>query len=197
MIKNIIFDFGGVVLKHKSTLIEEKIAEIFSIPTKQALEMWLKVKPAAFTGKISSEQFLNGFKDKLHSDKPLPQILKEWNDVYIRETKGVDWELLKFIEELKKKYPVYLFTDTIDTHDQYNSTRGIYEKFTKVFKSHEEGFTKLNDNAFLNVLKKINAKPQDCVFIDDLEANIKRAEDLGIVGILYKDRNLLKKNYLS
>ncbi|MBI4036117.1 hypothetical protein HY383_04150 [Candidatus Daviesbacteria bacterium] len=25
MIKNIIFDFGGVILKHKSTLMEEKL----------------------------------------------------------------------------------------------------------------------------------------------------------------------------
>lgn len=193
MIKNIIFDFGGVILKHKSTLLEDKISEIFSIPSEQALEIWKKVKADAFAGKISSEQFLKQIKDQLHSDKPLPEILKQWTDIYAREAKNVDWELMDFIENLKRKFKVYLLTDTIDTHDQYNATRGIYEKFNKVFKSHEEGLTKLNDDAFINVLNKISAPASECVFIDDLEVNVNRAKNLGFEVILYRGKEDLKQ----
>lgn len=205
MIRNIIFDFpsfeensptvyfGGVILKHKSTLMEGKIAEVFSISPTQALEIWKIWKPKLMTGQISSEKFLKLLKIELNSNKPFPQILKEWDDIYTREAKDVDWKLLGFIEELKSKFGVYLFTDTIDTHDQYNPQRGIYEKFTRVFKSHEEGFTKINDDAFLNVLKKIDAKPEECIFIDDLEINVKRAENLGIKGIVYKNLADLKE----
>lgn len=197
MIKYIIFDFGGVILKHKSTLMEDKISEIFSIPTEQALKIWREVKPNALVGKISSEQFLARFKDELRSDKTLPEILKEWRDIYVREAKKVDWELLQLIEKLRNNYQVFLFTDTIDTHDEYNSTRGIYDKFTRVFKSHKEGLSKLNDDAFTNVLNKISAQTDECIFIDDLEVNVKRAEALGMRGILYKDRKELTRELVK
>ena len=197
MIRNIIFDFGGVILKHKSTLMEDKIAEIFSIPLEQALKIWTEWKPLLMTGKISSEQFLEKVKNELQSDKSLSDILQNWKDIYIKEAEGVDWELLAFIEKLKNNYQVFLFTDTIDTHDEYNSTRGINNKFTQVFKSHIEKLTKLNNNAFINVLKKINAKPSECILIDDLEENIKRAEDLGIKGIVYKNTKDLIKTLIE
>lgn len=194
MIKNIIFDFGGVILKHRSTLMEEKISAIFSISKEQALKIWTQWKTKLLTGQVSSEQFLKGVKIELKSDKTLPQILKEWKDIYIREAEDVDWELLEFIEKLKYKYNVYLFADTIDTHDEYNSTRGIYDKFTQVFKSNEEGLTKLNDNAFINVLNKIHTKGDACIFIDDLEANINKAKSLKIKGIIYKNKDQLQQD---
>lgn len=193
MIKNIIFDFGGVILKHKATLMEDKISEVFSIPSKQALEIWKKYKTHLMTGKVSSKQFLTQLKNELNSDKSLPEILKEWRDIYAREAKDINWELLNFIKTLKKTYRVYLFTDTIDIHDEYNATRGIYDKFTQVFKSHKEGLTKLSDDAFINVLKKIDASPEECIFIDDVEVNVNRAKALGISSILYTGIKDLKQ----
>lgn len=188
MIKNIIFDFGGVILKHKASIMEEVLAEIFSIPVKEAEEIWRKERLLVMSGKISSKQFLNKIKNELHSNKPLGEILDQWREFYQLHAHDVDWKLLEFIGKLKDKYPVYLFTDTIDTNDEYNKSRGIYDNFTRVFKSNEEGFTKHTDKAFLNVLNKIGTEAQECVFVDDFEANVKRAEKLGIKGVVYKGK---------
>lgn len=194
MIRNIFFDFGGVILKHRSTAMEEMIAQIFLISVQQAKDIWQKQKPLIMTGKKSSRQFLKELKNQLHSGLSNEKILKLWKDLYIEYAKGVDWELLNFIEKFKNNYKVFLFTDTIDTNDEYNSKRGIYSKFTRVFKSHEEGLTKLTDDAFLNVLNKIQADAKECVFIDDLDINITRAESLGIKGIIYTNLDVLKED---
>ncbi len=194
MIKNIIFDLGGVIIKHKSTIMEEMISQIFSIPLEQADAIWKKEKPLIMSGKTSSYEFLNRLKTELHSDKPINDILSQWRTLYINHAEDVDWELLKFINRLKKSYKVYLFTDTIDTNDEYNASRGIYDRFTRVFKSNKEELTKHDgDRAFVNVLNKIDAKPEECIFIDDLGVNIDKAEYLGIKGILYKDHENLKQ----
>lgn len=189
--RNIIFDFGGVILKHKSTIIEEMLAKIFSLPVEQAREIWQEEKPLIMAGKVSSRDFLQRLKGELCLDKPLDEIFALWQSLYAKEAEDVDWKLLEFIEQLKSRFNVYLFTDTIDTNDEHNATRGIYNKFTRVFKSNKEGFTKQNDNAFLNVLQKISAKPEDCIFIDDLEVNVARAERLSIKGILYTNTEIL------
>lgn len=195
MIKNIIFDSGGVILKHKSTIMEEMVSQIFSIPLKQADAIWKKEKPLIMSGKTSSYQFLNRLKTELHSDKSINDILSQWKTSYINHAKDVDWDLLTFIDRLTRNYKVYLFTDTIDSNDEYNTKRGIYDKFIKVFKSNEEGFTKHDGNdAFLNVLNKIHAKSEECVFIDDLVVNIDKANELGIKGILYANQeNLMQE----
>lgn len=193
MIKNIIFDFGGVILKHKSTLLEDKISQIFNISSEQALKVWQKERQSLLIGKISSKQFLDKLRIELNSDKPLSEIVSQWKEIYIKEAKDIDLELLKFIEDLKNNYQVFLLTDTIDTHDEYNSNRGIYDKFNKVFRSHIEGLSKLNDDAFINALNKIDANAEECVFIDDVEVNVERAENLGMKGIVYKNKENLKQ----
>lgn len=53
--------------------------------------------------------------------------------------------------------------------------------------------SKLNDDAFKNVLNKINAGAGECVFIDDVEMNVNKAENLGMKGIVYKNKEKLEQ----
>ncbi len=193
MIKHIIFDFGGVIIKHKAHLMSNIISEMFSVSHEKAKEVWEKEMNTLLTGEISSEQYLQKLKNDLNSSKDLPELLTLWRDLYVKQAENVDWKLLELVEKLKIHYHVYLLTDTIDIHDDYNSTRGIYDKFTRVFRSHKEGVSKLSDDAFLRVLHAIKAKPQECIFIDDLGSNIQRASRLGIKSILYTNREKLEQ----
>lgn len=45
------------------------------------------------------------------------------------------------------------------------------------------------------MLEKINAKPEECVFVDDLQVNIDVANELGIKGVLYTNINQLKEDF--
>ncbi len=186
MIKNVIFDFGGVILKHREDIMEKFIVKIFGISIEEATRIWQEDKDELLTGKISSRKLLNSYKKKFRVKEPLNEILAMWKDLYEAEAKDVNWKLLARIEEIRLKYSVYLFTDTLDVHDQYNQKRGLYDKFDRAFKSFEEGITKTEKNAFVNVLRKIGAKAEECVFIDDLAPNVKLAKKVGMKGIIFK-----------
>lgn len=43
------------------------------------------------------------------------------------------------------------------------------------------------------MLKKINSKPEESLFIDDQEKNVFAARSTGMKGIIYKDIKQLKK----
>lgn len=195
MIKNIIFDFGGVVIQHKTYLMSGIIKEIFSVSQKEAEAAWNEAMKPLLEGTLSSKEYLQQLKRKFHSDKSVSELLTLWRDLYINEAQNIDWELLTLIDALKKTYCVYLLTDTIDVHDDHNRTRGLYEHFTRVFRSHKEGVSKLTDDAFLRVIHTIRAVPEECVFIDDLDLNVKRARLLGMAGVLYKGRPSLLKSF--
>jgi FMN phosphatase YigB (HAD superfamily) len=52
---------------------------------------------------------------------------------------------------------------------------------------------KADKEIFEYVLKQIDATPQECIFIDDLEVNYKGAEKLGRKSICFK--NTIQLNY--
>jgi len=55
------------------------------------------------------------------------------------------------------------------------------------------GFSKPNKEIFLLVLKKLQVKPQECLFIDDYKNNILAAESLGMKAIQFISSTDLKK----
>lgn len=165
---------------------------MFTLPYDKACEIWKENKEPLIIGRKNSRQFLKKLKKLLQCNLTVNQLLMAWKAQYKKETASINLELINFIELLKEKYNLYLFTDTIDIHDKYNSQRNIYNKFTKVFKSYKEKLKKPDKEAYLNVLNKINAKPNECVFIDDLEKNVRAAVRVGVKGIVYKNFKQLK-----
>lgn len=193
MIKAIIFDLGGVILKHRFDLIGYILSQMFAISKEQGDKFWSEYRIRLLTGEFSSKQFLQEIKDKTKIEISLDELSKMWKQLYIANAE-IDWALLDFVKQLRNRYKVYLLTDTIDIHDEYNKTRKIYEKFDKVFKSHEEKLSKSEGKQiFLNVLGRINVNPYECIFIDDLEEYVKAAESAGIKGIVFKNLPQLKE----
>ena len=69
--------------------------------------------------------------------------------------------------------------------------------FEDAFFSNEIKLSKPSERIFNFVLEKINAKPLDCVFIDDNKENIEVAEQLGFNVILFESLEQIKKELFS
>lgn len=108
----------------------------------------------------------------------------------------INWKLLDYVIQLKKRgYKVHMLTDVIDLSRKTDPTiKKIDVHFQNVFKSYEEGIKKPDKNAFTNVLKKIKATPEECVFIDDYNDNVKMAEKIGMTAILFTTTENLKES---
>lgn len=59
------------------------------------------------------------------------------------------------------------------------------------------GVNKPDPKIYQLALEASEVKTEECFFIDDLEHNLKPAEDLGMKTILYKDTEELKKDLIS
>jgi FMN phosphatase YigB (HAD superfamily) len=60
------------------------------------------------------------------------------------------------------------------------------EIFDAVVISGEVGMRKPEPQIFLHAAQLLGLKPQECIFIDDLEANITAAEETGFTGVLHR-----------
>ncbi len=198
MIKHLIFDFGGVFLDlgGKNGKIHYNLEKVFNISEEKALELWKEHKEKLIIGTETLEEFLTRVGILLNHPISASEAHELWKQVNKVEKESIDWDLVNYVESLKKNYKIHMLSNAIDL-DAGNSEweHLIYKQFDNIYKSFGIGHKKPNKEAFLHVLEKINAKPEECVFIDDLQVNINAANDLGIKGILYTNLEQLKEDF--
>ncbi|OGV94234.1 hypothetical protein A3A66_04520 [Microgenomates group bacterium RIFCSPLOWO2_01_FULL_46_13] len=192
MIKNIFFDLGGVVITHPKHINEKFLRQQFSLSFPQARKVWLENRRPLLVGKETDREFLAKVSKKLHRDDSSESLWHQWWDFYQEVSKDINWPLLELVKRLKRSYKIYLLTDTIALHDRYHQQKGLYDYFERVFKSFQEGFMKPSKEAYLNPLRQTQSKPDESVFVDDLEENVKGAEAVGMQGVVYQNFRQLK-----
>src|SRR3989344_979313 len=200
MIKHLIFDFGGVFLDlgEENGKIHYNLEKVFDISEEKALEIWKEHKGKLIVGSETPEEFLTRVGAILNHPISASEAHELWKKVNTMEKDSIDWALVDYVESLKKNYKIHMLSNAIDL-DAGNSEWEdlIHKHFDNIYKSFGIGHKKPNKEAFLHVLEKINAKPEECVFIDDLQINIDAANELGIKGVLYANLNQLKEDFES
>ncbi len=61
------------------------------------------------------------------------------------------------------------------------------ELFDAVVISSEVGMRKPEERIYTHALAQLGLSPGQCVFIDDLEANVAAAQELGMIGVHHRD----------
>jgi len=136
-------------------------------------------------GKIDSNEFWVRF--SLRYGKKVKEELfgKFFNPGIVRETKDI-------IEQLKNNSRVVCGTNTIDSHYYYLLSQGAYDIFDEVYASNLMGISKPDLDFYRYILRKEGIKPENTVFVDDMEENIISAQKIGINSILFTDPESLK-----
>lgn len=194
MIKAIIFDAGGVIIKEGSHL--DVISEYFDSKDKQKL--WQKLNQMAgplCRGKITEKEYWKKVaKSEGIDSKKIPDNL--WVKGYKKHTE-INSELMRLIKNLKTNYTVILLSNTIKSHVKINKKRKLFDPFDDVINSNEVHLSKHDQKIFELVLERNQLESNQCVFIDDIKDFVEIANQIGMHGILYKDIDQLKKKLLE
>ena len=194
-IKAVLFDFGGVLADEGFRAGLAYIAEQNRLDVKSVQdEGFRQVFELGFvTGKIREDLFWNKFRESLDiggTDTELTEIvlsrftLRPW--------------MLDIVSNLKNKgFVTGILSDQTHWLSEMNEKHDFFPLFDYVFNSYYLGISKKNPAIFKRVLKKMNINPEETIFIDDHPANIERAREQGLHGILYKEKEIFIKDIHS
>lgn len=204
MIKNIIFDLGGVLINIDYNLTInafkklgfENFEEMYSQAQANMLFENLEM------GKIDEETFYQTMIHKAPENVTKEQITTAWNAMLL-DFRG---ESLMFLKELKSRYNIFLLSNTNIIHkrsfdkilQQQSGLNAIDPLLHKCYYSHLVGMRKPYAEIYEFVLKDAGIKAEETLFIDDSSQNLDAARDLGIVVDLLKPGELVEEkfNYL-
>jgi FMN phosphatase YigB (HAD superfamily) len=185
-IKNIIFDFGGVIINidYKLTINEFKslgLTDIEKVYTQFSQLPWFNKFD---TGGIGSETFLTEFSKMLAPGTNREQIIHAWNAMLL----DFPAERAELLLNLRSSYRTFLLSNTNEIHINYFLNRisewygneAMDKFFEKVYYSNRIGMRKPDKEIFEFVLMENSLKASQTLFIDD---SIQHVEGARIAGL--------------
>lgn len=190
MIKAIIFDYGGVLsIENSLRSFGDMYAPKFGANAKDfndlIIENWLEAR----TNKINSKLFWKRLANFLNTKEK--NLRKDLMDFF-----GFREEVLELIKKLKtENYKLGLLSNQIeDWLEEVIKNHKLDQIFNVIITSYKSKVAKPELSIFMEIIKKLKVKSDECLYIDDREKNIIPAKKLGMKTILFKNHNQLIKD---
>ncbi|MBE6755258.1 MAG: HAD family phosphatase [Ruminococcaceae bacterium] len=188
MIKNIIFDLGGVLIDHnpEKTLYAHFSKEDADIILKEIFrnQLWLERD----RGVVTSEEILEIKKDVIPEkiyDKVSEMVMNFFPYMPPFE------EMYGFVEELKQNgYGVYLLSNVGKEFHTVKKDIPVLSLFDGFVASSDYNVIKPEKEIYNILYEKFSLKPEECIFIDDVQKNIDGAIATGMDGHCYSHGKL-------
>jgi|SRR5215203_816568 len=195
--KNIIFDFGGVIIR----IDYHRIAATFK---KFGLDNFHSIYSQLYQdtlfddfekGMITPQQF----RDEIRAASGIlltdSQIDQAWNAILI----DLPMENIKTLIRLKKSHKIFLLSNTNAIHEiafmkivHDDHGRNILEEiFDKVYFSHMMNMRKPDKEVFEKVLRENNLLASETLFVDDSIQHIEGAKKAGLQTLLVEKGKMI------
>ena len=192
MIKNFIFDFGGVILDIDMPKVFRGFATLgvgaeamgIGTGTLAANSPVLQLFSQYQCGFISTDEFCSIIASKCKPGTTKEQVAETWLTVCV----DLPQHRLDAIQELRKNHKVYLLSNINDLHWDYccekwfnRGGHNCEEYFDKLFLSQRMGMEKPNPEIFKKVIADTGIVPEETMFLDDTLENLESAAKLGFL----------------
>ncbi len=198
-IRNVVFDLGKVMINYNprsfiedlgygKELGDELCNAIFLDPVWQDMDkgIYMSYEEAL---PVFIERHPNLEKEIRHFFEP------GWMDVY---TVKEDTEEILFNWVHEKGLNIYVLSNySADGFAYIYRKHPFFRKISGYVVSAYEKCVKPDPKIYLTLLERYGLKPEECVFIDDLKANIDGARAVGMEGILFNNPNQAKEELQS
>ncbi|MBI5419581.1 MAG: HAD family phosphatase [Deltaproteobacteria bacterium] len=189
MVKAIVFDFGGVICRFDNDIFLRNLLPYTDKGFDELKErIYGSDLPRRYeTGLVSSEEFFREVVRRCGLSITREKFIEAFTGIFtpIPST-------FRLIERLKGRYKIGLLSNTNAWHYEFHfKNAGVLHHFDSVTLSFEIKEMKPGEKIYRDALGKLAVKPEECVYIDDIEAYAEAAKRIGIQGIHYVSHEAL------
>jgi HAD superfamily hydrolase (TIGR01509 family) len=181
MIRHIIFDLGNVLIHIHPDKVMKEFMECCHLTAEDIKKFYLSDLHLGFMGgQYEPEKFYRIMNKKFPTQLSPGEFLRIWELVIGEPKEGIE----QIITLLSQRYILSVCSNTDPWHWQKVMREiSLMKKFHHFFLSFEMKLNKPDPEVFKYLLHELNAKGQQCLFIDDTQENIKVAQELGFQTI--------------
>lgn len=189
-IKNIIFDWGGVLIDLN---VEGCISAFEQAGAVNVRQLLTGTNELDFfrdyeCGKISTSEFRDAIRKNIGKPLTDAEIDHMWN----MELLTIPEEKLQLLVELSKHYRLFLLSNTNELHWEYGYKNAFCHNgkdyttyFERIFLSYRMHLAKPDPAIFQQALQEASLQPAETLFIDDAAINCQTAASTGMQTVHY------------
>ncbi|EQD42305.1 HAD-superfamily hydrolase [mine drainage metagenome] len=185
MVKDIIFDLGGVLLDYTEEQYYGFLSKKYGLSKHKISKALNPMIERLEVGEMTIKQM----RKQASKDFSIPNADLEWVRFFKSSAKP-DMYMVSLAQRLKKRYRVSILSNV--SRSRYIVARGLLIKRLgayRIFTSCYMRMRKPNKQIYLAVLRALRAKPSETIFIDNLKANVVGAKRVGIKGIQFRNHS--------
>ncbi len=192
MIKNIIFDLGGVLM---TDVPLKKIAQELSIRfsiSEQKLHSHLYPTEhwnLLTLGRISEDEYWERFV----ADSEIGVDQEELKNKVRTELHPIE-ENVRLVPRLKERFNLAILSNHSREWSRFMLKEfDFFNHFEQIIFSCDVGLRKPDPRIYELVLAKLRSKPDECLFIDDKKRNTEAAEQIGMKTVVLENPSNLRE----
>ncbi|MHC4962662.1 MAG: HAD family hydrolase [Planctomycetota bacterium] len=189
-IQAVIFDMGRVLVDIDSKLLVEKLFKGLDASDLQELGRKTMAHPAMVkfnTGRMDAQTFHRRMCESYGLELSFEAFTSLWCAIFVT-MKG----MRELLEKIAPRITIGLLSDTDPVHWSFIRRRWAWiDAIEKPTLSFEVGVMKPQAGIYLAAAENVNAPPDRCLFVDDLEVNVEGARAVGMQGARFETVELL------
>ncbi len=184
-IRTIVFDFGNVLGFFSHRRAAEQLAAYSGHGSADAIQSFLfngRLEDDYESGLLDSAAFRVLVRDRCRLTCDDDQFDAAYADMFVPNP-----ETCELLPELRERYRLVLLSNTTDIHSRWflRQFADVVAHFDRVVLSHEVGARKPHPRIYEHCLDHAGCAASECLFVDDMPANIEAARACGWQGIVY------------
>lgn len=184
MIKTIIFDLGNVIVSFDHRKTSKRLAGAFNHADDLVYEKAVasELVREYNLGKVSTGAFIAAINREFGGQIGYEDFFAAWNCTFLPEPIISE----QLIEKLSEKYRLLILSDTNEMHfDFIRENYPIMNHFDDFVVSHKVNVAKPSAEIFQKAAELAGCLPAECLFIDDLAANVEGARLFGMHAVQF------------
>lgn len=194
-IKNIVFDFGGVLMDWDPRYMYRKVFQ-----SEEEMEYFMQhICHSKWNAQFDKGlPFQEGIDERIEKFPKYKKEIQMYKDRWIEMMGGDIPKHSKLVYELIPNYRLFGLTNwATDTFRLVYKQYSFFKEFEGIVISGEEKVIKPDPEIFNILLKRYDIKSNECLFIDDNDENISTAKELGFETIWVEESTYLKEELLQ
>lgn len=184
MIRAVIFDVGGVLVRTEDYSPRRKLEERLGLAPGEAEHLVYNsdMGRAAQHGQVSSAELWRWVQEQFAFDAVELQIFREqfWGGDRLNQP------LIDLVHRLRPRYQTAIISNAMDDLNQtLAETYPIANAFDLIVGSAYEGIMKPDAEIFRRTLARLGRLPEETIFVDDFAHNVEGAQAIGMHALHY------------
>jgi putative hydrolase of the HAD superfamily len=186
VVRAVVFDIGGVLEITPEMDFDRRWETRLGLPEGEIGRRMADIWAAGAVGTITEDQVHQAISDRLNLSGEQADAMMA--DMWTQYLGTGNTELIEFARGLRPRYRTGILSNSfVGAREREHAAYGLPDLVDEIVYSHEVGMSKPDPRIYKLTCARLDVRPEETVFLDDVEPIVASAREAGIHAIHYRD----------